>query len=312
MSTWPSGGTVPTTNVNESTDDPSLARANIKTSFDTINSILTAYGANDGVATLTSCGDVPRSQLTYSLSDTGGTVTGPITLDADPTANLQAATKQYVDSAIASPAAGELDADGAKIICDADADSWLRASSDDVLDISLRGVNIFQFDGATAGGALANGVKFTATLTTGQPTIEAYGSDATIHLNLKPKGAGGVLVGGFFVHHTGEDWESAEQTLTAGTLITVAHPYSVIPKEVRAILRCKTTEHGYAVNDEVDIHSVSSNNAYGIIGIFVDINNVYAIQNSTAVTINRLDSPVGDVFTITRASWKLVFRARQS
>ena len=312
MSTWPSGGAVPTTNVNEATDDPSLARANIKTSFDTINSILTAYGANDGVATLTSCGDVPRSQLTHSLSDTGGAVTGPITLDADPTANLHAATKQYVDGAIASPAPGELDLNAAKLICDADADSWIRASADDVIDIALLGQNIFQFDGATAGGALANGVKFTATLTAGLPTIEAYGTDATIHLNLKPKGAGSVLVGGFFIHHTGEDWESAEQTLTAATLTTVAHPYSVVPKEVRAILRCKTAELGYSIGDEYRVGDIHTNDFVAGIGISADITNVYASQNSTSVNIQRKNPTIGDIVAITRANWKLVFRARQS
>ena len=97
MSTWPSGGNVPTSNVDESTDDPSLARPNIKTSFDSINAIIASYGVNDGIPTLGSTGGIPRSQLGLVLSTTGGAVSGAITLPSDPTQSLHAATKAYVD-----------------------------------------------------------------------------------------------------------------------------------------------------------------------------------------------------------------------
>lgn len=41
-------------------------------------------------------------QINGKLNLSGGTLTGSLTLHADPTGNLQAATKQYVDSAVAS------------------------------------------------------------------------------------------------------------------------------------------------------------------------------------------------------------------
>jgi hypothetical protein len=49
---------------------------------------------------------------TSLLSKAGGTMTGPIVLAADPAANLQAATKQYVDGAVVPPATNPPPMDG--------------------------------------------------------------------------------------------------------------------------------------------------------------------------------------------------------
>lgn len=42
------------------------------------------------------------SRITGALPKSGGTMTGAITLDADPTSDMQAATKQYVDTGVAA------------------------------------------------------------------------------------------------------------------------------------------------------------------------------------------------------------------
>jgi hypothetical protein len=58
------------------------------------------YGfGNDGLNNATSI--VPIAGVGAFLPLSGGTLTGPLTLAADPTANLHAATKQYADGSIA-------------------------------------------------------------------------------------------------------------------------------------------------------------------------------------------------------------------
>ncbi|TCQ79568.1 hypothetical protein EDF68_104152 [Ochrobactrum sp. BH3] len=61
-------------------------------------------GKADGVASLDGNGKVPAGQLPSMnyLPLAGGTMTGPVALPGNPTANLHAATKQYVDSGDAS------------------------------------------------------------------------------------------------------------------------------------------------------------------------------------------------------------------
>ncbi len=59
---WPSG-TVPTTNLDAPTDDPSQARADLKTMADKLNQAIGARGAADGVASLDGATKVPTAQL---------------------------------------------------------------------------------------------------------------------------------------------------------------------------------------------------------------------------------------------------------
>lgn len=103
MSTWPTGS-VPTTNVDATTDDPSQARADFLSLIQKVNDMIGALGQASGVASLDTSGHVPSGQLALALLLGGGTMTGKITLDGDPTANLHAATKQYVDNAVAAAA----------------------------------------------------------------------------------------------------------------------------------------------------------------------------------------------------------------
>lgn len=64
--------------------------------LDTLNELSAAISNDPNFATNIT------SSLSGKLSLSGGTMTGALTLAADPTTNLQAATKQYVDNAIAS------------------------------------------------------------------------------------------------------------------------------------------------------------------------------------------------------------------
>jgi hypothetical protein len=157
MSTWPTGN-VPTTNVNESTDDPSLARPNIKTAFDRINDILNSRGVNDGIPTLGTTGGIPRSELGLVLSTTGGSLTGPVYVTSDPSANLELATKQYVDNlgvaddSIATTHIQDLQITSAKLAAAAVTTGKIAAQS--VLTADLKDLNVTE--GKIAAGAVTN------------------------------------------------------------------------------------------------------------------------------------------------------------
>ena len=98
---WPTGS-IDVTNMDQGTDDPSQARANIKNMAEKINLMIPARATADGVASLDGTGVIPASQLAKALLLAGGTMTGFIVLHADPTANLHPASKQYVDNSVAA------------------------------------------------------------------------------------------------------------------------------------------------------------------------------------------------------------------
>jgi len=115
-----------------------------------------------------------------------------------------------------------------------------------------------------------------------------------------------------FVNTTVNDgwWESAEQTITLNTTITVAHGLARTPKDVQCFLRCKTAELGYAIDDEVNfsVNNASTGSSYNVNpNITRNGTNVITriTQNVTVITLST-----GAIAPITLANWKVVFRAR--
>ena len=102
---------------------------------------------------------------------------------------------------------------------------------------------------------------------------------------------------------------SAEITVPAATGTTYApHALGQIPKTLRWVLRCKTTELGYAVGDEVDALS-----AIATTTLDVSAYSVSATSTSVAITtrsvyagIDILNISTGVQATLTNANWKLV------
>lgn len=93
-----------------------------------------------------------------------------------------------------SPATASFDLDGQSLILDADADTSITGSTDDQLKITMNGALVFIFDGTTA--SLVNGLKFVTSATGNAVQIQGYGSDTDISIDLVPKGAGLLEVGG--------------------------------------------------------------------------------------------------------------------
>ena len=95
-----------------------------------------------------------------------------------------------------------------------------------------------------------------------------------------------------------ESFESSEQTLfDAAMTIEVAHGLGSVPKVFQVVARCKTTEGGYAVGDELDFHDSPT---------YSNTTNIGLTTFGALVFPNR-STNVG--FNPTPANWKLVFRA---
>ena len=127
-----------------------------------------------------------------SLSRTKTWIAGEVLTAAD----LNTEFNNILNNALSliSPLTGALDVDGKELIMDGDGDSSLTMDSDDILDMKLRGVDLFKFDGSAA--SLVNGVTFAGSVASSAPTLTAFGSDTNITINIVPKGTGGFTIGG--------------------------------------------------------------------------------------------------------------------
>ena len=88
--------------------------------------------------------------------------------------------------------AGLVDMDGGELILDADADTSLTADTDDVLDLRMKGADLYRWDGDAA--SPVNGMKWTATASGSASIMEAYGSDTNIDAEVRSKGSGDVVL----------------------------------------------------------------------------------------------------------------------
>ena len=102
-------------------------------------------------------------------------------------------------------------------------------------------------------------------------------------------------------------FESAEQALA--TTVDVAHGLGAVPWGMRAIIRCKTADLGYAVNDEVDVTAVRHTSGLVIHAAGADATNAFwRISSLPGLQLPNKATPA-TVAAITPASWRLVFRA---
>ena len=106
--------------------------------------------------------------------------------------------------------------------------------------------------------------------------------------------------------------ESAEQTITPGGSLSIAHGLPSAPKFVIPILICKTAEFGYSVGNIVRAdtpYSTSSLDDRGVGIEFSDATNLairYGSQNPTFLQVNKT---TGSTVGLTNANWRLILRS---
>lgn len=134
-----------------------------------------------------------QGQLDTKLPKSGGTLTGDLVLNSDPIANLQAATKQYVDNKDGLKVSKTGDTMTGSLVLHADPTEALEAAPKQYVDATVSGhANDASLHLTTAQNALLDAVTVTAT-----EINELVGVTANVQtqLNSKLPKSGGTLTG---------------------------------------------------------------------------------------------------------------------
>lgn len=107
-------------------------------------------------------------------------------------------------------------------------------------------------------------------------------------------------------------FSSTAQTITAAGTLTIAHGFGRKPAYVWAVLKCTSTEFGYAVNDEI-FRPVGTEDLGGVDGygceVIADGTNLYIRFGSGATTFRAINFTTGQAGGLTNAKWQVIFRA---
>lgn len=105
--------------------------------------------------------------------------------------------------------------------------------------------------------------------------------------------------------------QTADQTITTGGALTIAHGLARAPVVVLGFLKCTTAELGYSIGDIVSISvgicgGGGENRGVAVVG---DATNLSVRYGSTAPVFVVVDKSGGGSSIITAASWKFFVRA---
>lgn len=131
---FPSGTTIPTTNLDSATDSPALARADLLAAVQALNALIASENGDNGVCVLTGNGHIPSSTIPAQITlSTGVQVINPVSgvvnirdiLRLQPTtvADLQALTSEAGDVAYCSDGAS-----GTPCLAFYNGSNWVRIS----------------------------------------------------------------------------------------------------------------------------------------------------------------------------------------
>lgn len=199
-------------------------------------------------------------------------------------------TAKLGDGAVTTVKLGDLQVTGAKLAAGAVGVGKIAAGAvqtGTMADGAISSVKLA--DGAVSTVKLGDGQVSTAKLADGAVTAAKLASGAT------------AFTGRF---------ESAQQSITAGGLITVAHGLGGAAWGIEALLVCQTASEGYAVGDTLFFspYSDADNTAGGIgVAIVTTATELQCRVGSNGLLILRKDTGA-DAFA-TLANWRLVLRA---
>lgn len=148
-------------------------------------------------------------------------------------------------------------------------------------------------------------------------TLECNGVTAMIAKDTGVVAAGAAGVSGNDLVTVGQlglskYYESLEQVITSGGLLTLPHGLGAVPKLVTGELVCKTAEQGYSIGQiigaQIWFYSDSAVDNKGV--TFVrDAFNLTGRYGSNAIVFSANHFTTGTGIPLTNTSWRLIVRA---
>ena len=120
------------------------------------------------------------------------------------------------------------------------------------------------------------------------------------HKKVNPSALGGVF---------SQVFVSSEQTITAAGALTLAHGLDSVPTLFQLLLVCKTSEHGYAVDDQIIWGFSDENGTARGVSIVPDSSNLNIRFGNNVTTFIGIHKTSGGSVSFTNSSWRAVFRA---
>ena len=105
-------------------------------------------------------------------------------------ADLNASIARILDNGedLAWPATKAKDLNGQELTLDVDGDTGIVSDTDDRIDLKLKSLDLFRFDGTTA--TSVSGIDFIAAASGTAPSLTVVSTDPDVSLNFVPKGSG--------------------------------------------------------------------------------------------------------------------------
>lgn len=115
-----------------------------------------------------------------------------------------------------------------------------------------------------------------------------------------------IIAGGLQINGRDSHFESAPLSVSANSFqVTVNHDNVVAPDTYKAVLRCVTAEHGYAVGDEIEIQGIGTDSSVSLWASASQLGLVY--QRTGNMLINHKSTFAA--VSITNANWRIIFKA---
>lgn len=233
--------------------------------------------------------DIPVTVfVAHTASTLGGSGTAP-TLSIDATGAKTIKKRHDVDLA-----AGDIEAGQLVVVARNATDDTYELISASGGDTDVQRLFSAQGDliiGATSGTATALAIGSASTILTSDGSTAAWSAPAAVTL-------------------PSPDFTSSASTVTLATQLDLPHSLGAAPTLVRVVLKCATTDLGYAVGDEVEwATSVGQGTGSQIVGaaVMADATNITISQAATSIRLPNKSTGADGAITV--GNWNWIARA---